>query len=88
MLRGEDRLPQLGPITAFALGPPAACGTAPSGEPIVRGGQQLLACVGAGRSGALAVVQGAVVPMQDGAVDFRALGKCTGVEQCSTARYP
>lgn len=79
VLGGEDRLPQLGPITAFAMGSHAQCGTTSSGETIMRGGSQLLACVGHGRSGALAVVQGSIVPQQDGAVDFRALGQCTGL---------
>lgn len=83
VLRGEDRLPQLGPITAFAMGTPAQCGTTSKGDSITRGGNQLLACVGHGRSGALAVVQGAINPQQDGAVDFQALGQCTGNIQCS-----
>jgi hypothetical protein len=85
MLKGEDRLSQLGPVTAFALGAPAACGVTTSGETILRGGQQLLACVGHGRSGALAVVHGAIVPQQTGAVDFRALGKCTGSQPARSA---
>ena len=76
---GEDRLPQLGPIAAFALGPPATVGSAKgSGDPILRGAPQLLACVGQGRTGALAVVRGGIVPLQDSAVDFTPLGRCTG----------
>eukprot|EP00892_Ulva_mutabilis_P007723 jgi/Ulvmu1/5322/UM022_0116.1 len=78
-LYGEDRLAQLGPIAAFAIGTPAVCGSRRDGTPLVRGAPQLLACVGAGRSGALAAIHGGILPQQDASVDFRAEGRCTGV---------
>lgn len=77
-LYGEDRLAQLGPIAAFTTGAPAVCGSRRDGTQLMRGAPQLLACVGAGRSGALAVIHGGILPQQDAVVDFRAEGRCTG----------
>jgi hypothetical protein len=77
---GEDRIPQVGPIAAFAMGAAAQVGFAKSTEdPIHRGGLQLLACVGHGRTGAIAMISEAIVPLQDIATQpFAGLGRCIG----------
>ena len=78
-LHAEDRLPQLGPIASFALGAAAEVGRQKgTDEPILRGGHQLLACAGYGRSGAVAIVRDAVVPLQNAASDLTGSGLCTG----------
>jgi hypothetical protein len=78
---GEDRIPQLGPIAAFAVGAAALVGFAKTTEePIQRGGLQLLACVGRGRTGAIAMISESVVPLQDIATQaFAGLGRCMGM---------
>lgn len=77
-----DRLYGLGPITAFAMGEPPASGLQDDGKggsvPVHRGCKQLVACVGSGKSGAIACVRGGVVAKQITSFPLGAVGQCTG----------